>query len=60
MVAKKEKRKKKNEKRERWQDANQKPLDLFASVVLNGQKKNGNHEGVMDTSIHPCPCKVYK
>jgi hypothetical protein len=29
-------------------------------VVLNGQKKNGNHKGFEDTSIHPCPCKVYE
>jgi hypothetical protein len=29
-------------------------------VVLNGLKKNGNHKGFVDTSIHPCPCKVYE
>jgi hypothetical protein len=23
-------------------------------------EKNGTHKEVMDTSIHPCTCKVYK
>jgi hypothetical protein len=63
MAAKKEERKKKKEKSERWQFANEKRLDSVDSIFcvrckwtgkahLNGQKKIGNHKGIVDT-IHP-------
>jgi hypothetical protein len=63
MVAKKED-KKKEKVRKRKDDRTLIRNDLtYLTLIFCGPErteKNGNHKGFVDTSIHPCPCKVYK